>query len=116
LHAAFDVASHRPNSRLAAKTTLSAFFSNLQTLGLIGTADGSTAFQVTLDDSNNPQSLVALSYQFGYVQVIYLSVIRYVIIDLGGGQTVTITDTPPTGSISGTTSTVSLLIGTTAQG
>jgi uncharacterized protein len=52
--------------RLQAKTTLSAFFSNLQTLGMIGTPDGSDAFQVTLDSSNNPQTLVALGYQFAY--------------------------------------------------
>jgi uncharacterized protein len=87
-----------PQERLEAKTTLSAFFSNLQTLGMIGTADGSDAFQVTLDDSNNPQTLVALGYQFAYCQVIYLAVIRYFIIDLEGGQTVTITDQLPTGA------------------
>jgi hypothetical protein len=88
--------------RLQAKTTLSAFFSNLQSLGMIGTPDGSDAFQVTLDSSNNPQTLVALGYQFAYCKVIYLAVIRYFIIDLEGGQTVTITSQLPTG-VTGTT-------------
>ena len=67
-------------------------------------SDGSDAFQVTLDSSNNPQTLVALGYQFAYCKVIYLAVIRYFIIDLEGGQTVTITITSqlPTG-VTGTT-------------
>jgi hypothetical protein len=48
-----------------------------------------------LDASNNPQSTVALGYQFANVQVIYLSVIEFFVISLEGGQTVTIT---PSGS------------------
>lgn len=88
--------------RQQAKTTLSAFLSNLQFLGIIGTADGSDAFQVTLDTTNNPQNLVALGYQFAYVKVIFLSVIKFFVIDLEGGQTVTILNQLPTG-ITGTT-------------
>jgi uncharacterized protein len=91
-----------PQERLQAKTTLSAFFQNLVFLQMIGTVDGSDPFQVTLDTSNNPQNLVALGYQFAYVKVVYLSVIRYFIIDLEGGQTVTILNQLPTG-ITGTT-------------
>lgn len=81
--------------RYQAQTTLSAFFAELQFLGLIGTADGKTCYQVILNDSNNPQNMVALGYQFAYCKVIYLAVIRYFVIDLEGGQTVTISDSLP---------------------
>jgi phage tail sheath protein FI len=84
-----------PDERRRAKTTLDAFLALLQFTGLIGTADGSPCFKVVLDASNNPQSTVALGYQFPNVQVIYLSVIEFFVISLEGGQTVTIT---PSGS------------------
>lgn len=85
--------------RQQAATTLNAFFSNMQSLGMIGTPDGSVAYQVTLDNSNNPQSMVALGYQFAYCKVIYLSVIRYFIVDLEGGQTVNITPSLSSGAL-----------------
>lgn len=77
-----------PMERIEALTTLSAFFQNLKDLGMIGTADGSPCYKVVINDSNNPFSMVALGYQFASVQVTYLSVIRYFVIDLQGGQTV----------------------------
>jgi len=89
-----------PTERLQAMTTLAAFFANMEALGLIGTADGSPCYQVVLNDSDNPQTLVALGYQIAYCKVIYLSVIRYFIVDLEGGQTVTITSQLPTGATS----------------
>jgi len=83
--------------RYEAQTTLAAFLANLEFLGLIGTPDGSPSYEVQINDANNPQTLVALGYQTAYVKVIYLAVIRYFIVDLEGGQTVTITNSLPTG-------------------
>lgn len=83
--------------RYEAQATLSAFFANLEFLGLIGTADGSPSFKVQINDQNNPFSLVSLGYQFALCQVTYLSVIRYFIVDLQGGQTVQISDQLPNG-------------------
>lgn len=82
--------------RYEAQTTLAAFFANLEFLGMIGNVNGGPAYDVQIDAQNNPFSLVSLGYQFAYVQVTYLSVIRYFIIDLEGGQTVLIADQLPT--------------------
>lgn len=87
------------DERRRAKTSLQTLLWNAQALGLFGTANGQgDAFRVVLDDSNNPQSLVALGYQFAYVQVTYFSVIRYFVINLEGGQTVQISASPPSQS------------------
>ena len=94
------------DERRRAATTLGAFFSNLEILGLIGTADGSPSYSVQINDGNNPQTLVALGYQIAYVKVTYLSVIRYFIIDLEGGQTVTVTDQLPNGTQIATNSSI----------
>lgn len=83
--------------RYEAQATLSAFFANLEFLGMIGTADGKPSFKVQINDANNPFSLVSLGYQFAFCQVTYLSVIRYFIIDLQGGQTVQVSDQLPNG-------------------
>jgi hypothetical protein len=79
-----------PSLQLAAQTTLSSFLANLQAQGMIGTSDGSPAYQVILNSSNNPQSRVALGYMQADVSVVYLSVVQYFVINLQGGQTVSI--------------------------
>ncbi len=76
--------------RLNAKTTLQTFLSNLEQQGMIGAVNGGPAYQVVLDASNNPSSRVALGYQQADVKVIYLSIIEYFIINVEGGQSVTI--------------------------
>ena len=79
--------------RRQAKTTLDAFFANLASQGLIGTADGQTPWQVVLDNSNNPANRVALGYMQADVKVTYLSVIEYLLLNVEGGQSVQITRT-----------------------
>jgi hypothetical protein len=79
-----------PTEQLAAQTTLQTFLSNLQQQGMIGSVNGGPAFQVVLGPSNNPANRVALGYQQADVKVIYLSVIAYFIINIQGGQSVTI--------------------------
>jgi hypothetical protein len=79
-----------PDVRQNAKATLDNYLFNLQQQGKIGTADGSQAFQVVLDDSNNPPARVALGYMQADVRVTYLSVIEKFIVNIEGGQSVQI--------------------------
>ncbi len=83
------------DTRRRAKTTLDAFFANLQQQGLIGTPSGrGDAFQTILDDSNNPFNRVALGYMQADVKVTYLSVIEFFLVNIEGGQSVEITRAP----------------------
>lgn len=78
--------------RRQAKTAIDTFFANLQQQGMIGVADGSSdAWVCVLDNSNNPFSRVALGYMQADVQVTYLSIIEFFIVNLEAGQTVQIT-------------------------
>lgn len=79
--------------RLNAKNTLQTFLSNLEQQGMIGDVNGGPGYSVILDASNNPSSRVALGYQQADVKVVYLSVIDYFLINVEGGQSVTITRT-----------------------
>lgn len=76
-----------------AKVTLDSFLANLWQQGLIGSSDNSVPYAVVLDSTNNPQSRVALGYQQANVQVKYLSVVEYFLINLEAGQSVQITST-----------------------
>ena len=77
-----------PTVRLQAKATLDNYLYNLEQQGQIGTADGSAAFAVVLDDSNNPPARVALGYMQADVQVVYLSIIEKFLVNIEGGQSV----------------------------
>ena len=79
-----------PAQRRAAKAQADGFFQNMQTLGQIGNAEGTTPFKVVLDISNNPPSQVALGYETADATVQYLSVIEKFILNLQGGQSVQI--------------------------
>ena len=79
-----------PTVRAQAKATLDNYLYNLEQQGQIGTADGSQAYSVVLDNSNNPPSRVALGYMQADVQVIYLSVIEKFLVNIEGGQSVQI--------------------------
>lgn len=81
--------------RFQAKTAINAFLQFCVDQGVIGTADGSLAYQTTMDNTNNPQNTVALGYQFAYIKAIYLGIVRYFIFNLEGGASVTISNTPP---------------------
>lgn len=78
--------SRRPNdkTRAAAKATLDAFLQALLDQGMIDD------FQVVCDNSNNPVNRIALGYMQADVQVVYLAVVEYFIVNLQGGQSVTI--------------------------
>ena len=79
------------STRREAKSTIESFLAALEQQGMIGTPDGSPAFQVVLDNSNNLPQRVALGYMQADVKVIYLSVIEYLLVNMEGGQTVQIT-------------------------
>lgn len=76
--------------RLNAKNTLQSFLATMEGQGMIGDVNGGPGFQVVLDATNNPSNRVALGYQQADVKVVYLSVIEYFIINVQGGQSVSI--------------------------
>lgn len=78
-----------------ARATLQAFLQNLQLLGLIGTLNGSAAFNVTLDSTNNPPTQVALGYMQANVQVTLWSIIFQFVVNLQAGQSVNVDVLPP---------------------
>ena len=79
-----------PTQRRQAKSELDNFFAGLAQNGIIGTADGSQPWQVVLNATNNPAPQVAAGIEQINIKVIYQSVIEFLIVNLEGGQTVTI--------------------------
>lgn len=77
--------------RRTTKSTIESFLQNLLDEGMIGDPNGGPAFGVKLDASNNPDSRVALGYMVADVQVKYLSTVRFFLINLEGGASVTVT-------------------------
>jgi hypothetical protein len=73
-----------------AKVTLDAFFAGVQQQGLIGDVNGPPAWKVQLDANNNPFNRVSLGYEQADIQVTYQSVVEYFIVNMQGGQTVSI--------------------------
>lgn len=84
-----------PDVQNQARSTLETFLTNLQQLGMIGTLDGSAAFSVILDSSNNPLNRVALGYMQADVQVVLFSIIQNFVINLQAGGNVTVEPLPP---------------------
>lgn len=80
---------------LQAKVALQQFLALAQTNGIIYTFNGTQAYQVVLDTTNNTQATAALGYQYAYVKAIIGPIVRYFIINLEGGSSVTISSTPP---------------------
>lgn len=76
--------------RREAKSTLESFLANLEQQGMIGDPNGGPAFSVQLDASNNPDSRVALGYMQTDVQVKYLKEVRYFLVNVEGGSSVTV--------------------------
>ncbi|MGX7707986.1 phage tail sheath C-terminal domain-containing protein [Methylobacterium sp. Gmos1] len=72
-------------TRTRAAATLNAFLGSMQQEGMIDD------FQVICDLSNNPVARIAAGYLKAAAKVIYLAVVEYFLIDVEGGQTVTIT-------------------------
>jgi uncharacterized protein len=57
---------------------------------MIGDVNGGPAFSVEIDAANNPDSQVALGYMVANVQVKYLSIVWFFLVNLEGGQTVSV--------------------------
>lgn len=85
---------NNPTTRAIAKSALEVFLQGLEDKGMIGAPDGSTPYQVILGSSNNSNAQAALGYMYAQVKVVYQSIIWYFIVDLQGGQGVTISQTP----------------------
>jgi len=80
--------------RRQAKATMDNFFAGLWSLGMIGNAQGTVPWQVAINDTTTPPQLAALGYEIAAVKVQYLSVIKFFVVNLEGGQTVTIQVSP----------------------
>jgi hypothetical protein len=70
--------------------SIDAFLWNLENQGMIGDVNGGPAFSVEIDAKNNPDSQVALGYMQANVQVKYLSIVWFFLVNLEGGQTVSV--------------------------
>jgi hypothetical protein len=73
-----------------ALATISSFLDNLAAQGLIGNSLGTTPYSVQINAANNPPSQVALGYLQVNVQVQYLAVIEFLLINVQGGASVQI--------------------------
>ena len=74
------------------KGSMDAYFANLQTNNMIGNVNAPTApaWSVQIDANNNPFSQVALGYMVATLKVTYLSIVRYFLVNIQGGQTVVV--------------------------
>ena len=73
------------------RATLLSFLSNMLQQGLLGTTDGKPPYSVVCDLTNNPPSRTGLGYVQADIQVRYQAINMKFIVNLEGGQTVTIT-------------------------
>ncbi|MHB8354987.1 MAG: phage tail protein, partial [Burkholderiales bacterium] len=82
-----------PDLRRQVKNSIQALLQTMQDAGMIGDVNNPTGhgYKVTLDATNNSNSRVATGYMQADIQVIYLSIVRFFIANLEGGQSVSIT-------------------------
>ncbi|MFZ6727344.1 phage tail protein [Undibacterium sp. MH2W] len=82
-----------PKARADAQGTINAFLGALWKQGMIGDVNNPTQqpFSVQLNAANNPANRVALGYMQIDVAVTYLSVITKLILNIQGGQSVSVT-------------------------
>ena len=73
------------------RATLLGFLSNLLGQGILGSVDGSIPYAVVCGASNNPLSRTALGYVQADVQIQYQGINEKFIVNLQGGQSVSIT-------------------------
>lgn len=73
------------------RATLLGYLSNLLQQAILGSLDGSLPYAVVCDASNNPQTRTALGYVQADVQVRYQGINEKFIVNLQGGQGVTVT-------------------------
>ena len=75
-----------------ARGTLLNFLANMLGQGLLSIGlDNTLPYNVVLDLSNNPQSRTSLGYMQADVQVRYGAILKFFIVNLQGGQTVSVT-------------------------
>jgi uncharacterized protein len=72
------------------RSTLLAFLTGMLQQGMLGSTDGSLPFSVVCDVSNNPMIRTALDYVQADVSCQYMGINKYFIVNIQGGQTVTI--------------------------
>ena len=72
------------------RATQLSFLQNMQSQGMLGSTDGSIPFSVICDVTNNPLSRTSLGYVQSDAQVQYQAINEKVIVNLEGGQTVSI--------------------------
>jgi len=94
--AAFGYVPGKPQTidlRRNVKASMDAFFANLQLAKMIGNVNNPSApaWSVQIDGNNNPFSQVALGYMQANIMVTYLSIVRYFLVNIQGGQSVTVT-------------------------
>jgi hypothetical protein len=95
LSSAFGYAIGKPQTgdlRRDAKSAMQSFLGKLWDAKMIGDVNNEQAvpFTVILDDTNNSDAAVASGYMQADVAVKFLSIVYYFVINLQGGQTVTI--------------------------
>lgn len=80
------------------RATLLSFLQNMLNQGLLGSVTGDLPFSVICDASNNPASRTGLGYVQADIQVQYQAINEIFLINLEGGQTVSVsTQTLPSG-------------------
>jgi hypothetical protein len=72
------------------RATLLSFLQNMLAQGQLGSTDGSLPFSVICDTSNNPNSRTSLGYVQADCQVQYQAINEKFIVNMEGGQTVSI--------------------------
>lgn len=80
------------------RSTLLGYLSNLLQQRILGSVDGTLPYAVVCNGTNNPQTRTALGYVQADVQVRYQGINEKFIVNLQGGQSVTVTSGSNTGS------------------
>lgn len=86
---------HTPSLRRRVTSSIQAFLQSLADPGpgrnpMIGDANGGPAYSVICNETNNPDNLVALGYLFVSVQVKYFATVRFFVVQIEAGQSVTV--------------------------
>lgn len=84
-----------PDQMRQAKIAFDTNFELARVNGLIGQLDGSQPYQTVLNLTNNTQQTAALGYEFAYCKLVFFGILKFFIINLEGGASVTISNTPP---------------------
>lgn len=81
-----------PTLLAEARSTLLTFLANMLGQGLLSVGlDNTLPYNVTLDQSNNPDSRTSLGYMQADVKVRYGAILQFFIVNLEAGQTVSVT-------------------------